>query len=81
MSDRSMGVGQRVLERMLARFRRRRERSEAMLPLSASAFRAVVNERLRNVERQLHEVKGRVNGLIFLLTGAVAAQFVLRLLV
>ncbi len=45
------------------------------------AFRAVIEERLRNLERQLDEVKGRVNGLIFLLGGAVAAQFVLRLLV
>lgn len=45
------------------------------------AFRAVIEERLRNLERQLDEVKGRVNGLIFLLGGAVAVQFVLRLLV
>ncbi len=45
------------------------------------AFRAVIEERLRNLERQLDEVKGRVNGLIFMLGGAVAAQFVLRLLV
>ena len=44
------------------------------------AFRAVIEERLRNLERQLDEVKGRVNGLIFLLVGAVAVQFVLRLL-
>ena len=44
------------------------------------AFRAVIEERLRNLERQLDEVKGRVNGLIFLLGGAVAVQFVLRLL-
>ncbi len=45
------------------------------------AFRAVIEERLRNLERQLDEVKGRVNGLIFLLGGAVAVQVVLRLLV
>ena len=45
------------------------------------AFRAVIEERLRNLERQLDEVKGRMNGLIFLLVGAVAVQFVLRLLV
>ncbi len=44
------------------------------------AFRAVIEERLRNLERQLDEVKGRVNVLIFLLGGAVAVQFVLRLL-
>ena len=44
------------------------------------AFRAVVYERLRSLERQLDEVKGRVNGLIFLLAGAVAAQLLLQVL-
>ncbi len=81
MSDSSIGSGRRVLERTLARFRRREGRHEGETPArSASAFRAVVEERLRSLERQLDEVKGRVNGLIFLLAGAVAAQFVLRLL-
>ena len=71
-----------LLERTLARFRRRarREAGPAAATLSSNAaFRATVEERLRGLERQLDEVKGRVNGLIFLLTGAVAAQFVLRL--
>ena len=43
------------------------------------AFRAVIEERLRNLERQLDEVKGRVNGQLFLLAGSVAAQIVLGL--
>jgi hypothetical protein len=41
-------------------------------------FRAVMEERLRNLERQLDELKGRVNGLLFLLAGAVATEVVLR---
>ena len=47
--------------------------------LSQAAFRAVVEERLRGLDRQLDEVKGRVNGLLFLLAGSVAAQIVLGL--
>jgi len=72
------------LESVLARLGRgRARRHEEPVPvegLSPGAFRAVVDERLRNLERQLDEVKGRVNGLIFLLAGAVASQLVLRLL-
>ena len=45
----------------------------------SAAFHAVVEERLRNLEKQLDEVKGRVNGLIFLIIGIVVTQFVLGL--
>ncbi len=44
-----------------------------------AAFQAVVEERLRNLEAEVAEVKGRVNGLIFLIAGTVAAQVLLRL--
>jgi len=43
---------------------------------SSAAFHAVVEERLRSVEKQLDEVKGRVNGLIFLIVGVVITQVV-----
>lgn len=82
MSERPLGGG-RALERALARLRRTRARPGGGAPLdglSAAAFRAAVNERLRSLERQLEEVKGRVNGLLFLLAGAVATQLILRLL-
>jgi hypothetical protein len=71
------------LEEAIARLRKRRVACarEPVERLSPEAFRAVVDERLRALERQLDEVKGRVNGLIFLLAGAVATQLVLRLLV
>ena len=70
-----------ALERALSRLRRS-PRHPAQADLRAAtpeAFRAVMEERLRNLERQVDEVKGRVNGLLILLAGAVAAQFVLRL--
>jgi len=75
----------REIERALAFLVRRRRgahhRAEpvAVEGLSPGAFRAVVDERLRNLERQLEEVKGRVSGLLFMLAGAVATQVVLRL--
>jgi hypothetical protein len=73
-----------VLERTLTWLRRRSraardDERELAARLSPAAFRAVVDERLRSLERQLDEVKGRVNGLIFLLAGTVAVQFVLQL--
>jgi hypothetical protein len=47
---------------------------------SAAAFRAAVEERLRALEREMAEVKSRVNGLIFLIAGTVATQVILRLI-
>ncbi len=85
MSTPAASSGRRALASVLARlgqWRRRRydDSPVSVEGLSPGAFRAVVDERLRNLERQLDEVKGRVNGLIFLLAGAVASQIVLRLL-
>jgi hypothetical protein len=75
-----MSTGLESALRVLGRWRaRRREEPIAVEGLSPAAFRAVVDERLRGVERQLDEVKGRVNGLLFLLAGAVASQIILRL--
>lgn len=47
--------------------------------VSAAAFRAIVAERLRSLERDVAEVRARVNGLLFLVAGAVVTQVVLRL--
>ncbi len=68
-----------LLERTLRQIGRRRETPSAPVRLSPQAFRAVIDERLRSLERQIDEVKGRVNGLIFLLAGTVAAQLILGL--
>jgi hypothetical protein len=76
--------GFEALERAIGRLRRREPAppadDEPLATLSGAAFRATVTERLRGLERQIDEVKGRVNGLIFLLAGTVAAQLLIRLL-
>ena len=46
----------------------------------AAAFRARVEERLRNLEAQFGEIKTRINGLLFFIAGTVVAQVLLRLL-
>jgi hypothetical protein len=68
------------IERAIAFFVRRRNHAKGVAPPPAdrASFRATVDLRLSNLERQLDEVKGRVNGLLFLLAGAVATQVVLR---
>jgi hypothetical protein len=72
-----------ALERAVARFRRRPPDGDPSAPsrrVTAAEFRATTEQRLRGLERELAEIKRRVNGLIFTLAGAVAAQIVLRLI-
>jgi vacuolar-type H+-ATPase subunit D/Vma8 len=40
---------------------------------------AVAEERVRALESEIAELKSRVNGLVFVLIGAVATQVVIRL--
>lgn len=51
----------------------------ALEAMSAPAFRALVAERLRILERDLAELRARINGLLFVVAGAVVTQVVLRL--
>ncbi|GEM_PF-1083514 len=66
-----------AVERARTRAAARRETAAAA---ATAAFRAAVEERLKALEAELAEVKGRLNGLLFLLAGAVLAQIALRLL-
>ncbi|HLZ69558.1 MAG TPA: hypothetical protein VKV26_06555 [Dehalococcoidia bacterium] len=66
-----------AVARARARTAARRETAAAA---ASAAFRAAVEERLKALEAELAEVKGRLNGLLFLLAGAVLAQIALRLL-
>ena len=43
------------------------------------AFGAVVDQRLKDLERSLGDFKSRLNGLIFVVIGAVLLEIVLRL--
>jgi hypothetical protein len=52
----------------------------ALETMSAPAFRSIVAERLRLLEREIAEVRARVNGLLFVVAGAVVTQLVLRVI-
>jgi hypothetical protein len=68
------------LERAISRFKPRHDTNgDVPSRVSAASFRAMALERLRTVERDVSELKGRVNGLIFVVIGAVITQVVLRL--
>ncbi len=43
-----------------------------------SPFDVLLQERIASLEREVQEVKGRVNGLLFLVVGAVLVQVVVR---
>lgn len=45
----------------------------------ASTFDALLDQRLDHLERHVEELKTRINGLVFLVIGAVVAQVVLSL--
>ena len=51
----------------------------SLAEVSAPAFRAIVAQRLEALERDVAEVRARVNGLLFVVAGAVATQVILRL--
>ncbi len=66
--------------RVMSAFRSRADERPAIETMSAPAFRAIVAERLRALERDLAEVRTRINGLLFVVAGAVVTQVMLRLL-
>jgi hypothetical protein len=68
------------LERAISRFRRSAGNGAVPGNRSAAAFRASVEFRLGNLERDVGDLKGRINGLIFVVLGAVITQVVLRVL-
>ena len=70
------------LERAIARFRRPAESNgRTSSRLSAAGFRTAVELRLANLEREVSDLKSRLNGLIFVVLGAVITQVVLRVTV
>lgn len=57
----------------------KREGGEAQVEISPGcAFGALVEERLKNMERNLQEVKGRINGLIYLIITLVVTEVIMR---
>jgi len=73
----------RPLDRALQRFRTPPadgDRVDVASRVSTAAFRAAIEERMRNVERDLGDIKNRVTGLIFLLAGTVITQLLVRVM-
>jgi hypothetical protein len=68
----------RTLERGLAELAEAERR--AVRRARCDTARAVQDERLRRLEQDLGELRGRLNGLIFLAIGTVGAQMLIRLL-
>ena len=72
-----------ALHRAISRFRPTRRPAgrdgATAARCSAAAFRAAAEQRLQVLERDVGDLKGRLNGLIFLVTGTVIAQLILKL--
>ena len=71
-----------AVRRFFERWRATRKAEPAIAEIeamTAPAFRVLVAGRLRAVERDVAEVRARVNGLLFVVAGAVVTQLVLRL--
>jgi len=81
MSDRNESAASKRLRRAIRgiALARRATNAEPLEVMSAPAFRSVVADRLRALERDVAEVRARVNGLLFVVAGAVVTQVVLRL--
>lgn len=66
------------LKEAIRRLRPRRRPTVSIAP--DSPFDALLQQRLESLERQVEELKGRVNGLLLAVVAAVAVELVLRLL-
>lgn len=63
-----------VLRRLLGR----RPPASVVVVAPGSAFEAVLDQRVVSLEQRLEELRGRINGLFFLILGTVLVQVVLR---
>ena len=64
------------LRKVIGRFGRskRRREAQAVRFLPESTFDAMLDLRLKELHRQIGEVKGRINGLFFFVLGAAIIQ-------
>ena len=70
-------MGSDPLKDAIRRLRRPRPPEIDLSP--ASTFDALLDQRLKHLERHVEELKTRINGLVFVVIGAVVAQIVLSL--
>lgn len=66
-----------ALAEALGRLRRARQRRQQVNLGPDSPFDALLDQRIKELERQVGELKVRINGLIFTMVGAVLLQLVL----
>ena len=78
-SCRTRHLNSERLRKAIGRFRRPTRAAVDLSP--GSPFEALLDARLKALEQQLEEVKGRVHGLMFLLAGAVIVQVVMGLVI
>ncbi|MBI2872964.1 MAG: hypothetical protein HYY00_07250 [Chloroflexi bacterium] len=74
-------MGSKKLKEAIRNLAQRRREATPRVDVSpASAFDALLEERMRGLEQQVEELKQRLNGLLFLVVGALVVQVVMRLL-
>ena len=68
-------MGSEELEDVIHRLRGPRPKGIDLSP--TTPFEAVLDERIKAMERSVGELKGRINGLLIVVVGAIIAQIVL----
>lgn len=71
-------MGKKELDDAIRRLRRPARRGVNTAP--ESPFEALLELRMKALEHQLEELKGRVNGLLFAVVAAIVIQLILGLL-
>ena len=78
MADDSSKQLATTIKRLVDRARGRRQaRDVGIAP--GCAYGTIVDERLRLTEREVRELKGRINGLLFLIAALIVAEVFIRL--
>ena len=78
MADDSSRQLAETTKRLFDRARGRRQAREVGID-PGCAYGMIADERLRLTEREVRELKGRINGLLFLLIALVIAELIVRL--
>ena len=66
------------LKREVGRIRQAREREPVRMD-PGSAYEAVTRQMVEGLRDELREIRGRINGLLFLMSGALGIEAILRI--
>ena len=78
MTDDSSNQLTQTMKKLVGRAKARRRASDIGIA-PGCAYGMLVEERMRLAEREVRELKGRINGLLFLLMALVIAEVIIRL--